>query len=107
MNNDLRLLGLKVKDRVTGFSGVVVSICYDLFGCIQAVVSPVANDKNEIGDGRWFDVSRLEVLDENHVMEIPGGRFNVSRTEARQQPTEASGPAAKPSTSGVAQSARR
>ena len=95
--NDLKLLGLKVRDRVTGLSGVCESVCYDLYGCIQAAVRPNANnEKGEVPDGRWFDVSRLDVLDSAPVMEIPGGRFFVKRSEERPTPSQASGPAEKP-----------
>ena len=88
---ELELLGLKVRDRVTGLTGVCESICYDLYGCIQAVVRPPANtEKGEVPDGRWFDVSRLEVISDIPVMGIPGGRFEVPRAQA------AAGPADKP-----------
>lgn len=94
---DLRLLGLRVREKVSGFTGIVTSISYDLTGCIQAVVAPVVDDKGGLPDGRWFDVSRLEVLDEKPVMEIPGGRFNVDRvSKAPVVPSQAPGPAAKP-----------
>ena len=97
MLNDLRLLGLKVRDKVSGLTGVCESISYDLYGCIQAVVRPRADDeKGTMPEGRWFDVSRLEVIDETPVMEIPGGRFGVSRTEETPRPTQAHGPAEKP-----------
>ena len=33
----LELLGQKVEDKVTGFRGVVTTISFDLYGCIQAV----------------------------------------------------------------------
>jgi len=36
----LSLLGLKVKDKVTGYTGVVASIGFDLYGCVQAIVNP-------------------------------------------------------------------
>jgi len=39
----LDLLGHKVTDRVSGFTGVVTSIGFDLYGCIQAVVTPGAD----------------------------------------------------------------
>lgn len=95
--NDLRLLGLKVRDCVTGLTGVCESVSYDLYGCIQAVVRPPANDdKGAVPDGRWFDVSRLEVISETPVMEIPGGRFAVERTTERVTPSQAHGPAEKP-----------
>lgn len=65
------LLGLKVVDAVTGFKGVVTSISFDLFGCIQAVVSPPVDEKGAVEDGRWFDVTRLTIEDEAHVMPLP------------------------------------
>lgn len=94
--NDLKLLGLKVRDRVTGFCGVVMSVSYDLPGCIQAVVTPLVDEKGEAKDGKWFDVTRLEVLDETPVMEVPGDRFTVERTPEPVQPTQTSGAAEKP-----------
>ena len=96
MMNDLELLGLKVRDRVTGFVGVVASVSYDLYGCVQAVVSPLIDDKGKLEDGRWFDVSRLEVLDSVPVMKIPGGRFTVTRSSAPAASTKHPGPADKP-----------
>ena len=46
IDNHLKLLGLKVKDRATKFEGIVQSICFDLFGCIQADVRPEELDKD-------------------------------------------------------------
>ena len=40
---DLELLGLQVRDKVTGFAGVCESVSYDLYGCIQGVVRPPAS----------------------------------------------------------------
>lgn len=71
--NYLELLGLKVKDRVTGFTGIAESISWDLYGCIQAVVRPPVDDKGAMPDGKWIDVLRLEVLDATPIMAIPGG----------------------------------
>ena len=72
------------------------SISYDLYGCIQAIVSPAANEKGELQDSRWFDVARLEVLDEKPVMDIPGGRFEVERKSEMPEPTRRHGPTEKP-----------
>jgi hypothetical protein len=95
--NDLKLLGLRVRDRVTAFEGVVESICYDLYGCIQAAVRPQKlNEMGEIAEGRWMDVMRLEVLDEKPVMEVPGKRFVVERSSEPTRQTNTSGPAEKP-----------
>ncbi len=71
MLTHINLLGLKVTDCVTGFSGVVTSVSFDLYGCIQSVVTPpvTLDGKNE--DARWFDVARLTILDEVPVMPRP------------------------------------
>jgi hypothetical protein len=92
----LELLGLKVRDRVTGFTGVASSICFDLYGCIQAIVSPAVDDKGAMPEGKWIDVSRLDVLDAAPVMEIPGGRFTVTRSSSPAAPADHPGPNEKP-----------
>lgn len=68
----LGLLGYRVRDRVTGFEGVISSVSFDLYGCVQAVVSPSSLDKDgKIQDAHWFDVGRLEVLPGEPVMTPP------------------------------------
>ena len=69
--NHLKMLGLPVKDRVTGFSGVVTTVSFDLYGCVQLVVTPEAGKDGKLEDGRWFDVTRLEVTGEEPVMDLP------------------------------------
>lgn len=64
------MLGKKAKDKVTGFTGVVTTLSYDLYGCIQVVVSPEAKD-GEIKLGHWCDVSRIEILSDEPVMQLP------------------------------------
>jgi hypothetical protein len=71
MKESVGLLGLKVKDVVTGFSGVVSSVSFDLYGCIQVVVTPFVAKDGSLGDGRWFDAKRLKVLEKTPVMEVP------------------------------------
>lgn len=74
MNNikkNMKLLGCKVVDKVTGFKGVVSSISFDLYGCIQALITPPINKSNERGDSRWYDVNRLNVVSKKAVMEVP------------------------------------
>lgn len=58
----LNLLGLRVRDRVSGFEGVVASVCFDLYGCIQAIVHPGLQSDGKLGDQSWFDVNRLEIV---------------------------------------------
>ena len=66
----IHLLGMAVVDKVTGFAGIVTSVGYDLYGCVQVVVTPVMKDgKRE--DSCWFDAHRLEVVGTKPVMEVP------------------------------------
>lgn len=70
-NEHLQLLGLKVKDRVTGFEGVVTSVSFDLYGCIQATVHPGLGSDGKISEQAWFDVNRLAVELDLPVMSRP------------------------------------
>lgn len=53
MKDAIALLGHQVSDVITGFRGVVESVSFDLYGCIQAVVRGPVNDKGDVPDGRW------------------------------------------------------
>jgi len=70
MNEHIALLGFKAKDKVTGFRGVITTISFDLFGCIQAVLTPPA-DKDGVVTGHYFDMTRLEILSKKPVMDPP------------------------------------
>ena len=67
----LKLLGMKVQDRVTGLKGVVVSISFDLYGCIQAIMAPEANAEGKVPESYWLDVTRLKVTGKKPVMKLP------------------------------------
>ena len=71
MKEHLKLLGYMVKDKITGFEGVVTSICFDLYGCVQAVVHPPYVGDKEKDAGRYFDTKRLERRREVPVMPAP------------------------------------
>ena len=82
----LALLGKKVKDKVTGVKGVVTSMSFDLYGCVQAIVVPTTKD-NTVANGSWFDVTRLTVTSKNPVMDIPN--FNQGYiAEGRKGPAD-------------------
>lgn len=93
MRRQMKLLGTKVRDRVTGFSGVVATMSFDLYGCVQAIVTPPVDDKGEMKDGRWFDTSRLDVIDATPVMDLPSW---MPRELATQSSPSVRGPEAKP-----------
>ena len=87
------LLGKEVKDRVSGFEGTVVTVSFDLFGCIQAIVKPPVDKDGKLGDGHWFDIHRLEVTNHKRCMDRPLFR----QTEYGATPeTHQHGPADKP-----------
>ena len=67
----LELLGKQVQDKVTGLKGVVVSVGFDLYGCIQAIVNPGLNKEGLPGESLWFDVTRLKTLSDEPVMQRP------------------------------------
>jgi len=67
----LKLLGLKARDKVTGYSGIVTTVSFDLYGCIQAVLTPTAVKDGQVQAGHWFDVTRLEIRDKKPVMDLP------------------------------------
>ena len=67
----MKLLGHKVEDKVTGFKGVVSSLSFDLYGCVQAVVTPAASEDGSLSNGCWFDVTRLDVTSKEPVMDLP------------------------------------
>jgi hypothetical protein len=90
ISNHLNLLGLSVKDRVTGFTGIVTSISFDLYGCIQAIVHPGIDKEAKLGDQVWFDVARLEVISLFPVMKRPDFEFGQAANGEK-------GPAEKPS----------
>jgi len=74
-------LGYHARDRVTGFTGVADSVCFDLYGCVQVSLTPEqspASDK-EWKPGRWFDVKRLERTSDTRVMEPP--RYSAPGSE--------------------------
>lgn len=55
-------LGDRVKDRVTGFSGIVVCKTRWLQGCDRLGVQPEKLDSGKPGDIQHFDVTAVDVL---------------------------------------------
>ena len=87
MKKHMALLGKKVSDKITGTEGVVTSIGFDLYGCVQAIVNP-GNDKDgKARDSLWFDVGRLNVLSDMPVMEVPNFDYGPV-AEGRKGPAE-------------------
>lgn len=67
MQNAIKKLGWKAKDKVTGFTGIITHVGIDISGCLQAIVKPAVIKDKDTGlqkeaDGVWYDVARLELL---------------------------------------------
>lgn len=55
-------LGDEVKDKVTGFKGIVTSITLFLNGCTRCGVQPKMGKDGKVPDGLSFDEPQLEVV---------------------------------------------
>ena len=67
----MEILGCKVRDKVTGFEGVVTSVTFDLYGCVHVLVHPGLDKEGKICKQTWFDIGRLEKKNIKPVMEVP------------------------------------
>jgi hypothetical protein len=91
----LDLLGRSARDRVTGFEGVITSVSFDLYGCIQVAISPRVDKDGKLPDGRWLDVHRVESLGGERSMPVPD--FAATPVFGATPQTHQHGPAEKPS----------
>lgn len=55
-------LGAEVKDKITGFSGIVVLRAEHLFGCATYGIAPKVLADGKKGETEWFDEGRIEVI---------------------------------------------
>ena len=84
----LALLGHQVEDKVTKFRGVVASIHFDLYGCIQATVNPGLDKRTgKFLESHYLDVNRLKILSRKPVMDIPNFNYGV-QAEGKQGSAE-------------------
>lgn len=76
-------LGLKAKDQITGFKGIIVGRCEHLFGCNTYGICPKIGKDGKIDSAQWFDEGRLTiigrgVLPQEVKAEKPGAGSNPS-----------------------------
>jgi hypothetical protein len=81
------MLGLKVEDKVTGYKGIVCSVGFDLYGCIQVIVNPGIDKDGKFQESSWLDISRLKVIDKKPVMDRPNFEFGPV-AEGKKGPAE-------------------
>ncbi len=75
--NSVKFLGMRVRDRITGYEGIASSIGFDLYGCIQVAINPGIQSDGKLGEVIWFDTNRLEVVSNDRVMPLPSSVFAI------------------------------
>lgn len=66
--NAKTVLGMKVKDRLTGFTGIVTGYVTYISGCNQCLVAPPTKKDGTLAESHWFDEQRLEVLSKQPIV---------------------------------------
>ncbi len=56
-------LGVKARDTITGFVGIITGKAEYLTGCVQYVLSPPVDENGKIQGCEWFDDKRLQYVD--------------------------------------------
>ena len=60
-------LGRRMRDRISGFTGIVTGYVSYLTGCNQALLAPPAKPDGEAVRAEWFDEQRLEFVDDSLI----------------------------------------
>lgn len=85
----INFLGMTGEDRITGLRGVIESISFDLYGCVQFALKPPLDKDAKIQPGCWFDSNRIKVdVEIERKMPVP--------TFAKHPAQHDHGPAEKP-----------
>ena len=68
-------LGQKVKDKITGFTGIAVARVEYLNGCVQLLVrakmsTPKKGDNQEYPKGTYIDIEELDVVGKGDIIKI-------------------------------------
>jgi hypothetical protein len=66
-----KYIGFPVKDNITGIEGIVTSISFDLYGCVQALVDRGLDKNGEFLENGWYDINRLRIIKNKRVMDCP------------------------------------
>ena len=55
-------LGDRVKDKISGFEGIVLSIRHKLYNVDQVEIQPYSLREGKPIDSCWFDLPRIELI---------------------------------------------
>jgi hypothetical protein len=56
-------LGDRVRDPITGFTGIVVAVAQHITGCDRCAVSAPVDKDGKMGDVMWIDRPTLEIVE--------------------------------------------
>lgn len=77
MKKYLDLLGYKGKDKITGFEGILTSISFELYGCVQILINAGLDKEGKFRDSCWFDAKRIEKTSDTRILEAPAFDFSA------------------------------
>ena len=87
-------LGIKVKDRITGFKGTITARTEYLWGCNRYFVEPEVDENGAYRDGQSFDEDSLELIEDETVkledskLDEPRKTGGPHRTPSRTKPMD-------------------
>lgn len=60
------ILGMNVRDEITGFVGTATGTAEYITGCNQVLVQPKVKDGAYV-EGHWFDQQRIKVISDSEI----------------------------------------
>lgn len=70
-------LGLTVKDRVTGFKGVIMNVTTYIHGTDRVHIQPPLDKDNKMMSGHDFDCCQLDILKNKRVIDEPKFQIKI------------------------------
>ena len=67
-------LGSTAKDKITGFTGIVVGRVEYISGCNQVFLVPKVDKDGKRRDGEWFDEQRIDVDQKTRVITLENAK---------------------------------
>lgn len=81
---DMSNMGLKMRDKITGFTGVVTGYVQYISGCNQMLLAPKANKEGGFVESQWFDEQRMETVEGERVVLDNGDTPGSDRAAPRR-----------------------
>lgn len=67
-------VGDRVRDKITGFQGILIGRTQWLHGCDTVGIKPEKLHDGKPIEAVWFDVLRLEIVETKITEEVPDGQ---------------------------------